>query len=247
MWFMYENRSVAYIEEINSGNSKADDAIWSVKVSIVKNILKDYYTFSVVAKNITGQGIRVGDMVEYTMLDGVSELRKIPAYIRYAPKIDLRDFKKYNPQKMDVAYKGKGLNDLVPQYQAYEWTEKYGYARIVKIEVPDIGLCKVYLEGPGNYKTVIEVTPSTAFSRGYYIGTVVQMNFIDRKLNKIIDNCRAYIVPLITPAEYNRFLHGGDPNKYPLLVVGGKTAEQAMIDGTFDWFNYMPDEGDEEY
>ena len=242
VWFMYENQPAAYIEEINAGNSKADDALWSVKVSIVKNVLKDYYTLSVVAKNITDQSIRIGDMVEYDRLDGTSKLKKLPAYIRYTPKINLRDERNYNPEKIDVAYKGKGINDLVPKYQAYEWTEKYGYARIVKIEVPDLGLSKIYLEGPNNYKTILERTKDALFTRGYYLGTVVQLEFINRKLNKIINDERAYVVPLITPAEYNAFLHGDKPNG-PLVTVDGKTAEQAMADGTFDWYNYMSDEG----
>jgi len=243
MWFMYDNQPVAYIGEINSGNSKADDALWTVKVSIVGNGRGGFYTLSVKSKDITGQSIRVGDMVEYDRLDGVSGLKKVPAYIQYAPQVDWRKQKDYNPQKMDYAYKGKGLNGLVPKYQAYEWLEKYGYARIVKIEVPDIGLCKIYLEGPNGYKTVREQTIATLFSRQYYIGTVVQLTFIDRKFNKIMADCRANVVPLITPAEYNAFLHGDNPNG-PLVVVDGKTAEQAMQDGTFDWFDYMPDEGE---
>ena len=242
MWFMYENQPVAYIEEIISGNSKADDALWSVKVSVVKNILKDFYTLSVKGKDITGQSLRVGDMVKYDRLDGTSELTKISAYIQYSPMVFEGNINKYDPQKMDYVYKGKGLNDLVPKYQAYEWTEKYGYARIVKIEVPDLGLSKIYLEGPNNYETVLERTKVTAFLREYYIGTVVQLTFTDRKQNKILADCRAYVVPLITPAEYNAFLHGDKPNG-PLVTVDGKTAEQAMADGTFDWYNYMSDEG----
>jgi len=242
MWSMYGNQPVAYIREIISGNSKADDALWTVKVSIVGNGRGGFYTLSVKAKDITGQSIRVGDMVKYDRLDGTSGLTKIPAYIQYAPMVSEGDVNKYDSQKMDIAYKGKGLTDLVPKYQAYEWTEKYGYARIIKIEVPDLGLSKIYLEGPNGYKTVLERTKVAAFLRGYYIGTVVQLTFIDRRFDKIASDCRAYVVPLITPAEYNAFLHGDNPNG-PLVVADGKTAEQAMADGTFDWFNYMSDEG----
>jgi len=248
MWYNYGNRHVAYIEEIHP--AKTDTALWNIKVSIVKSILKDFYTLSVPGQNITGQGIHVGDVVEYNRLDGISDLRKVTAYIQYLPKIKRED---YDPQKMDPAYGGKGLNDLVPKYQSYDWncnpghnfSDNFGYARIVKIEIPDLGLWKIYLEGPNGYKTVLERTKDAAYNQRYYIGTVVQLEFSNRKLNHIISDFKAYVVPLTTPAEYNAFLHGGNPND-PLVVVNGKTAEQAMADGTFDIFQYVPDESGDE-
>ena len=248
MWYRYEDGKVGYVEKITpSGNPKSDSALWSVDISVVKNYIKKQYTLPVFAGNITIQNLRVGDIVEYTTFADHTELRKVQAYVQYLPKMDIKD---YNPQKMDEVYNGKGLNDLVPKYQDYDWTKKYGYARIVKITVPDIGLWTISLEGPGGYKQDIELTQDRAFDQQYHIGTVVELEFIGRQFingnyTQLGPNHRAEYKPLITPAEYNAFLHGGDPNN-PLVVVNGKTAEQAMWSATFDIFDYVPDNvGDE--
>jgi hypothetical protein len=237
MWYKYEKKPVGLVEKID--DVKGDT--WNVTITVLRGLYQEQHTLMVDKKVILDQGIRVYDMVEYASLEA-PDIRKIPAYMRYLPKMDIKN---YDPQKKDIACKGKSLNDLVPKYQAYPWTEKYGYVRIAKIEIPDIGLWKIYTEGPDGYKYTFEISKNSAFNQQYYIGTVVELNYIDRKLDKVIDNTRAQYIPLITPTEYNNFLHGGDPNG-PLVVAGGKTAEQAMRDGTFDWFNYTPDEGGSE-
>jgi hypothetical protein len=173
-----EGYSLARISEINTGKDidkkyrKESGDIWSINFYGLGSLNAGYLNLpKSKAKKL---GLHKRDVIAVSK-DG-KDIKKLPVYLKPKP-----EKKGYDPQKMNEAYGGKTLKELVPDWTKYPFEKKVYFVRIERINVATSGTFNYTLHGPTGYIMSISYIDEDALEKEWHLGDVIKVTFRDSR------------------------------------------------------------------
>ncbi|MDR1258939.1 MAG: hypothetical protein LBK65_06660 [Tannerellaceae bacterium] len=171
-----EGYSLGKISEIDTGEglgSKSGD-VWSVKYYGLGHISAGYLTLP--KSKVRKLGLHKGDVIAVSR-DG-KDVKKLPLYIKAKPEI-----KKYDAEKLNEAYGGKSLKELVPDWPKYPFEKLVHFYRITSVSVSNYGEYDYSFTGPDGFSGTrsVEYDNETSFEKNWHVGDIIKMTFTNFK------------------------------------------------------------------
>jgi hypothetical protein len=171
-----EGYSLGKISGIDTGEGLSSEPsdVWSVNYYGLGSIGAGYLNLP--KSKVRKLGLHKGDVIAVSN-DG-KDVKKLPLYIKAKPEI-----KEYDAEKLNEAYGGKSLKELVPDWPKYPFEKLVHFYRIESVYVSKSGEYDYTFTGPDGYYGTrsVKYDNETSFEKNWHVGDIIKMTFTNFK------------------------------------------------------------------